>query len=147
MYDRYKNFTVLVLKIHRCIQKIKTEEIAGYNLKSQHVSCLYYIYKEDSLTATELCEICQEDKSYISHSLRFLETNGYISCDSTAKKRYNAPFSLTEKGKEVGRFIADKIDSVLEPVSYGISEEDRTTMYRCLESISNNLERACEKYN
>ena len=81
MDDRYQSFTVMILKIHRCIQKIKVEETAEYNLKGTHVSCLYYLYKETELTATELCDICQEDKSYLSHSLRYLEANGYIFCD------------------------------------------------------------------
>lgn len=147
MYDRFQNFTVMILKIHRCIQKIKTAEIAEFNLKSSHVSCLYYLYKENTLTATELCEICLEDKSYISHSLRYLEANGYISCDSEAKKRYNAPFYLTEKGRELGAYIAEKIDTVLEPASDGMTEEDRVTLYRCLGQISGNLEKICEKYN
>lgn len=146
MYERFKNFTVLILKIHRAIQKIKTEEIAEYHLKSSHVSCLYYLYKENTLTATELCEICQEDKSYISHSLRYLEENGYISCDSTARKRYNAPLNLTERGKELGAYIAQKIDSVLEPAGEGLTDEDRVCLYRYLTQISDNLDKICRQY-
>lgn len=146
MYTRFKNFTVLILKIHRCIQKIKIEEIAKYNLKSSHVSCLYYLYKENTLTATELCDICQEDKSYISHSLKYLEANGYISCDSTVKKRYNAPLTLTETGKELGALIAEKVDSVFVPASEGLTDEERATLYRCLTKISDNLEKICKNY-
>ena len=92
MYERYKNFTVMLLRIQRAIQKIKNAEVAGFCLKSSHVSCLYYLYKEKSLTAKELCDICGEDKSHVSHSLHYLEENGYIVCSSDAKKRYNAPF-------------------------------------------------------
>ena len=147
MDDRYQSFTVMILKIHRCIQKIKVEETAEYNLKGTHVSCLYYLYKETELTETELCDICQEDKSYLSHSLRYLEANGYIFCDSAAKKRYNAPLTLTQKGKELGAFIAQKIDSVFEPASKGITEEERSVLYRCLSRISQNLDNICKKYN
>ena len=63
MIDRFQTFTVLVAKMNRCIRKIKTEEMAEFDLKSPHVSCLYYLYGADSLTATELCEICEEDKA------------------------------------------------------------------------------------
>lgn len=146
MDDRYQNFTVMILKIHRAIQKIKVEETAEYSLKGTHVSCLYYLYKKTALTATELCEICQEDKSYISHSLRYLETNGYISCNSAAKKRYNTPLSLTDKGKKVGAFISEKIDSVFEPAGEGMTDEERGVLYRCLDRISRNLDRFCGKY-
>ncbi|MBQ7336771.1 MAG: winged helix-turn-helix transcriptional regulator [Clostridia bacterium] len=147
MYDRYKNFTVMILKIQRAIQKIKSEEMGEFNLKIPHVSCIYYLYKEESLTATELCDICQEDKSYISHALKYLEENGYIFCESTAKKRYNAPFSLTEKGKELGVCVANKIDAVLEPAGIGMTEEERTVLYRCLARICENLDQICEKYD
>lgn len=147
MYDRYKNFTVLILKIQRAIQKIKAEEMAGFNLKIPHVSCIYYLYKEKSLTATELCEICGEDKSYMSHALKHLEESEYILCDSSAKKRYNAHFSLTERGAELGQYVAAKIDAILAPAGDGMEEDERAIFYRCLTLISDNLEKICEKYN
>ena len=146
MYERFKAFTVMILKIHRCIQKIKTEEMAEINLKSSHVCCLYYLTKESSLTATELCEICCEDKSVISHSLKFLEENGYINCDCTAKKRYNSPLALTEKGKELGDYIVKKVDSVFYPAGEGLLDNEREIMYKCLAQISANLEMLCQKY-
>ena len=147
MYDRFQNFTVLTLNVHRCIQKIKAEEMAEFDLKAPHVSCLYYLYKNGPLTATELCDICLEDKSYISHSLKSLEADGYIRCDSSAKKRYNAPLTLTEKGRELCSRMVAKIDRVLQSASLGLEEEDRKIFYSSLLKISNNLEAICEKYN
>lgn len=147
MYDRYQNFTVKLLIIQRYIQRIKTEELAEYDLKASHVSCIYYLHKEEQLTATELSEICLEDKSYISHSLKYLEDNGYVVCNSNAKKRYNAPFRLTDKGNELGGIISDKINHVLAPAGDGITEEERSVLYHCLDKISANLDKICEKYN
>ena len=66
MEERFQAFTVLVANLNRCIYKIKTEEMAEYNLKSSHVSCIYYIYRYGSLTPTELCDLCGEDKANIS---------------------------------------------------------------------------------
>ena len=147
MFDRYKSFTVMILKISRAIQRIKSEEIAEYRLKSPHVSCIYYLYKEDGLTATALCDISGEDKSYISHSIRYLEENGFIFCKSNATKRYNARLFLTEKGKEVGRYVTEKIDAILEQSSKGMSAEELDTFYRCLYRIGTNLERICGNYD
>ena len=147
MYDRFKNFTVYMLRISRCIQKIKSEEMSELELKGPHVSCLYYLYREGSLTATELCDICVEDKSYISHSLRYLEEKGYVACDSDAKKRYNAPFTLTELGKKTAELVAKKIDTVLAPAGDGIDEEERKILYKCLDTVTENLERISKKYD
>ena len=77
--ERFQQFTVLITKINRSIHKIKTGEMEEFSLKSPHVSCLYYLYKsKGSLTATKLCEICDEDKAYISRSLDSLENSKYI---------------------------------------------------------------------
>ena len=146
MRERFRTFTVLITKINRAIKKIKTEEMEEYNLKSPHVSCLYYLFKQGSLTATELVDICQEDKAAISRSIEYLEKNGHIECDSTYKKRYNSALKLTEKGVKIAEGIADKIDNILDLASEGLSEEKRKILYESLILISKNLEIFCEKY-
>ena len=146
MKGRFEHFTVLIARINRCIKKIKTAEMEEYDLKSPHVSCLYYLYKEKSLTAAELCSICKEDKAAASRSLDYLEKNGYIACDSDAKKRYRCLLTLTEKGKTIAIGIAEKIDRILEEASVGLSEENRLIMYESLSLISDNLDKICENY-
>ena len=146
MKERFKIFTVLVSKINRMIKKIKAEEMAEFELKSPHVSCLYYIYNMRSLTAKQLCDICEEDKAAVSRSIEYLEEKGYLECKSITAKRYKSPLTLTSKGMEIGKLVADKIDSMLEVASDGIKESDRIIMYRCLMLISDNLQKICEKY-
>jgi len=146
MDERFKNFTVLTNKISRAIKKIKSEEMQEFGLKGPHVSCLYYLYKSKQLTAKELTEICEEDKANISRSLVFLENSGYILCNSNLQKRYKSPLTLSEKGKCVAKKVAIKIDGILNEASLGIDEQQRKTLYYCLELISSNLEKICEKY-
>ena len=114
--------------------------MAEYNLRSAHISCLYYLYVADGLTATELCERCEEDKATISRTLDYLEENGFIVCKSISAKRYKSPLCLTDKGKEAGKKIADKIGLVLDEISVGLSEKERLEFYRCLNVISQSLE-------
>ncbi len=147
MEKRFKNFTVLMTGIGRSIHKIKTEEMAEFELKSSHVSCLYYLYKADSLTAKELCDICGEDKANISRSLKFLEQHGYLTCNSRTEKRYQCPIALTDQGRAVGARIAEKIDRVLEVAGHGLSEEHRAIMYSSLSLIYDNLRRICDGYD
>ena len=78
MKERFQTFTVLIAKISRNIKKIKNQEMAEYGLRSVHVTCLYYLYSSEALTATELCELCEEDKATISRGLVFLEENVVI---------------------------------------------------------------------
>ena len=147
MQERFQAFTVLIARLNRCIRKIKTEEMAEFNLKSPHVSCLYYLYKSDSLTSKELCDICEEDKANISRSIEYLEKNGYLVCKSKTEKRYKSPLVLTEKGRETGEYIVRKIDAILDSVSEGIPEEHRMIMYRSLSVICDNLQKICDAYD
>ena len=140
MKERFQTFTVLIAKISRNIKKIKNQEMAEYGLRSVHVSCLYYLYFAKSLTATELCDLCEEDKATISRGLVYLEENGFILCESKTPKRYKTAIVLTEKGTEVARKIAEKIDFILDEICVDLSEERRAEFYSCLSIISHNLE-------
>ena len=146
MQERFETFTVLINRISRNIRKIKNREMAEYNLRSAHISCLYYIYSaNDTITATALCEHCEEDKATISRALDFLEKNDYIVCKSQSAKRYKSPLLLTDKGRKVGKNIADKIDGVLDEISVGLTEEERTAFYKSLSVISESLEAVSKK--
>ena len=140
MRERFETFTVLINRISRNIRKIKKQEMAEYNLRSAHVSCLYYIYTLNGATATDLCQRCEEDKATISRALDYLGTNGYIIREVESTKRYKSPLLLTDKGEEVGKKIADKISSVLDTISVGLTEEERIAFYRSLSIVSESLE-------
>ena len=114
--------------------------MADYNLRSVHVSCLYYLYSTEALVATDLCERCEEDKATISRALDYLEKNGFLVCDAKHAKRYNSPLYLTEKGKEAGARIADKIENVLKGIDRDLTEEERVAFYRSLNIVCHALE-------
>lgn len=145
MEHRFETFTILINRISRNIRKIKNREMEDYKLRSSHISCLYYLYSSDGLTATELCELCEEDKATISRSLDYLEKNGYLTCECKNAKRYKSPLILTEKGGEIGRNIADKINAVLDEISVELTEEERVAFYRSLSVISESLEIVANK--
>ena len=148
MLDRFETFTLLIDKIKRSIRRIKTEEMAEYDLKSPHVSCLYYLYKYNAqpLTAKELTEICDEDKASVSRTVEYLVENGYLEDSKNGSKRYKTPLKLTRKGIDVAEGVVKKIDSVLAESSLGLTDAERDEMYRALATVSENLQRICDKY-
>lgn len=143
MKERFETFTVLIGRIYRNIRKIKNQEMADYDLRSPHISCLYYLYSSDGLTATDLRERCDEDKATISRSLDYLKVRGFLRSDGKSGKSYKSPLHLTEKGREVGKKISDKINRVLDDVGADLTEEERVTFYHSLGIICNGLERVC----
>ena len=146
MENRFESFTALMTGINRSIRRIKSMEMADFNLKGTHVLCLYYLYKHGALAATELCELCEEDKANISRTIEYLKQNDYIVAMESAIKRYRTPLHLTEKGQTVGEQLVSRVDRVLEQSGEGISDENRRIMYESLRCIEENLQRMCDQY-
>jgi len=146
MNERFERFTVMIAKINRNIRKIKIQEMAEYSLGSPHISCLYYLYSHNTVTATDLCEKCDEDKATISRSIEHLEKNGYLTCESKHIKRYKSPIVLTEKGKAVAKKIFDKVNAVLDEISEKMSENERIEFYRSLTVINEGLDAICKRF-
>ena len=140
MEERFETFTVLIGRINRNIRKIKNQEMASYQLRSIHISCLYYLYSTGSLTAAELCERCEEDKAAVSRALDYLEKEGYLEASDKNAKRYRHPLHLTEKGTQASSIITAKIDAVLEEINSSLTEQERLAFYRSLTAISNRLD-------
>lgn len=145
MTERFETFTVLINRISRNIRKIKNQEMAEYQLRSAHISCLYYLYGTQGLTASDLCERCEEDKATISRALEYLEDNGYITCQSRTAKRYKSPLMLTDMGREVSEKISLKVDAILAEISDSLTEAERIAFYRSLTVISDRLDEISRK--
>lgn len=140
--DRFSRFTILINKIVRNIHRIKVEEMSRFGLKGTHVSCLYYLYREEKpLTASELTAICDEDKAAVSRAIDYLSKEGYVVCEGAALKKYKSPVVLTQKGMEVSKSIAARVDSILDAASEGLSDEDRAVFYKGLDLVSDNLQK------
>lgn len=146
MNERFDTFTVLIAGINRSIKKVKSKEMARWGLKSSHVSCMYYLYKNKSLTAAELCRICGEDKAGISRTIEQFEVKGYLRCFDNGRKRYRTPFELTDSGKKVGKSIVNKVDEILNLAGKGLQDEERKILYKSLRLISSNLQEICAGY-
>ncbi len=144
--ERYKVFTLAIANLTRSIRKIKTAEMSKWNLKSQHLSCIYYLYEKNILTATELCEICGEDKANISRSIEYLEEHGYIERKEHTAHRYKTHYTLTDTGLTVGRSIFERADSIIKSASDGLTVEDRDAMYLSLNTINENLKKIADEY-
>lgn len=145
--ERYRYFTALITKINRSIKRIKSEEMNEFNLKGPHVSCLYYLYTTGGTTATEICEMSEDDKATISRSIDHLEEIGLINKRTTENKKYNVFLTLTDKGKELAQKIAVKIERILNIAGEKIKNKKRQTMYECLMTINENLESVVKSYD
>ncbi|MGN1259320.1 MAG: MarR family winged helix-turn-helix transcriptional regulator [Christensenellales bacterium] len=144
---RFREFTVLLSNIGRAINKIKNYEMSKFGLKGSQVNCIFYLYgNEDGMTATELCNLCEEDKAGVSRALKDLEEKGYVECKSDEnKKKYNSNLKLTPKGEEVAEFISGKINDIINYDKNYISDEELKSFYNTFNKIYDNLKIISDK--
>ena len=86
------------------------------------------------LTATQLTELCKEDKAAISRTLSQLSSKGLVSCELPEHKRsYRTLYYLTEEGNTVVKKISSRIYSALAPPDWAKSPiSSWTAASRCV---------------
>lgn len=147
MNQRYETFTLLIINISRCVQKIKNTEMAALGLKGRQVQCLFSLFNlNNGASLTALCEMCGEDKGMMSRTLKDLIAQQLVYIDEQKEQKYRNPFKLTQKGITIANIVSAKISEMLNLGSMGITEDDREHLYRTLTQISDNLTNICNNY-
>jgi DNA-binding MarR family transcriptional regulator len=140
MTDRFALYTTLTNRINRNVYRIKNKGIKEFGIKTAHVPCLYHLLKSGSLTASELCQLCEEDKAIMSRTLDYLEKNEFVTGEKKDSKRYNTPFHLTAKGKDLAENLLKRINLVLNEVSTFVGNEELAIFYKHLTTLDESLE-------
>ena len=140
MKERFENFTGIVYRINKDINKIKSKAMGRFGLKSIHVMCLFYISHYESITNSMLVKLTGEDKAAISRALSVLEENEYVKCDT----KYKSPIVLLEKGREVASFIDYHSEKAVSFAGDFLSSQERELLYDMLFKICDNLDKYVE---
>ena len=140
--DRFREFSGLVSRAEKALQRAKAEHVRGYGLRGVHVSCLLELNeKPEGLTATELASACGVDRAQISRVTSELMELGLISGGAQGqRRRYRSPISLTEEGRRAASSMADIVAEKLQSVSGDLPEEELAVFYRVFRQITERLE-------
>jgi len=137
MLHRFESFVTGITVCYKYIQRIKSAEMTELGLKGTHAMCIFFLHHNPAgLTASQLCQLCAEDKAAISRTLAFLQREGYVSA---GEKKYRSPFHLTEKGCAVAQQVDRLIAQGVGFGGSGLSDAERSTFYRVLGIIAENL--------
>ena len=94
------------------------------------------------MTVSALGKSCMKDKAAVSRAVAKLEEKGLVQRNCTGNNIYRAPIVLTEKGREVSRYVAERASEVVEIA--GLGEADRESFYIALNTIAENLSKMSE---
>ena len=141
--ERFREFSGLVSRAEKALQRVKTENVKDYGLRGVHVSCLLALHERpEGLTATELASVCGVDRAQISRvtaELRGLD----LVCEASPgpRRRYRGDLELTEEGRAAAAEMAGIVDEKLQRVSGDIPPEELTVFYRVFGAIVERLEK------
>lgn len=95
MDHRFETFSLSILELNRYLQKIKELEMKQFGLKASHTMCLYYLGQHpEGLTATQLTELCKEDKAAVSRCLSQLSDRQLVVCEQPGRSQAVLPLAL-----------------------------------------------------
>lgn len=138
MIDRFELFTTTITQIYKNLQRIKMQEMSGFELRGTYTMCIFELNRNpEGLTITQLSQLCGEDKAAISRTVSELVKRGLVT--SNNDKKYRAPLILTKEGRETACKIDTLASTAVEAGSNGLTTEEIKIFYKALTTISNNL--------
>ena len=141
--ERFREFSGLVSRAEKALQRVKTENVKDYGLRGVHVSCLLALHERpEGLTATELASVCGVDRAQISRVTAELRGLDPV-CEASPgpRRRYRGALELTEEGRAAAAEMAGIVDEKLQRVSGDIPPEELTVFYRVFGAIVERLEK------
>lgn len=143
MLQRFTDFITGITFCYKHLQRVKTTEMTELGLKGTYGMYLFFLHHNpDGLTASQLCQLCCEDKAATSRGLAALQEMGYIQ---TEPKKYRSKILLTD----TGHTVAEKIDTIVEQwVTFGgaeLTDEERESFYHALKIIAQSLKEHYER--
>ena len=144
--ERFEQFNSLISGIYRDIQKLKAKWTEPLGMKSVHIFWVYLLKNHpEGLTATELSQYSQSNRSLVSREIQDLIDLGYVYTEQSGfHRKYGRKLRLTATGIEAANRISDATIQIQNQVNSGIPESDLIVMYRTLGILLENFHRLTE---
>lgn len=139
MTERFTQFTLRISRLHKLIQKLKTNGMSRFGLKAVDTLCLYQLSQQDSLSFSQVAERCDLDPALVSRTLGSLTRAGMVEKDGLPGK-YHARYSLTALGRERTAEIVQVICAVQAKADEGVDPAELEIFYRVLDQLTQNFE-------
>jgi DNA-binding MarR family transcriptional regulator len=145
--ERFELFNSLISGIYRDIQKLKAKWTEPLGMKSVHIFWVYLLKNHpEGLSATELSQYSQTNRSLVSREIQELIDLGYVYAEQKNQtRRYGQKLRLTDSGEAAARRIAEATLDIQNQVSDGISETDLQVLYRTLGLLMERFHKLAEQ--
>ncbi len=136
--DRFGKFMLAMSEIDRYWHRIAAKELSRFHLKGPHAIYLVALNNHpEGLTGPDLSKLLGKDKADISRMMAILEKRGLVLKDG----EYRGLYVLTKEGKEISDIVSRKAETAVDKAGADLSDAERDSLYKSLDSIVRNLSR------
>ena len=141
MLGRYEQFSFIVSVINRQIQKIERDEMEKHGYKGAFAQYLMVMrHHPEGVTATQLCELCDKDKAAVSRVVNEMVEKNLVVRSSAKETLYRAKLTLTEEGRLIAEYVAERAMTAVAAVGNELTDEERKMFYSTLDFIAERLQ-------
>lgn len=137
MNDRFERFSSIIAEISYNLHKAAAKELEKHGLKGPYAIYVLTLYRcEEGMTAAQLCEACNRDKSDVSRAVTLMIKKGLLEREANT---YRSRLRLTELGKSFAKELRATVDMAISLIDKSVSAQERELMYSTLGKISLSL--------
>jgi len=114
------------------------QHFADHGLGNGHLAYIMFLCRQDGVTQDTMRKYLYIDKATTTRSITKLEEMGYVtrSIDPLDRRAYKV--FITAKGRSVAPEVRQVLDSWIDAITKGFSEEERKAAYNLLERMAEN---------
>lgn len=116
------------------------KEMEKYDLTAVQCGVIRILLHEGELSQAEIADIFASDRATIGTVIQKLEEKHFIEKKLSISDRRSYVVSLTSKSREIAGVIDKASEKVTEKTLKGLTEEEKKTFYKVLDTIIRNLD-------
>lgn len=145
MKEKIKTVFSEFYMIHKVLKKRLTQKINDTDLSLDQCCLLFLLNCDANINQKTLAQLLHISEATLSVRISRLDKSGYIIKEIDKEDKRNSSLEISQKGKDILKTGYLVLNSLMESIFEGISEEEVDTMLVLLNKIKNNIERG-EQY-
>ncbi len=133
-------FGFMIGRLRKSIRREFDEKAAPIELTGAQFLVLHRLWAGDGILTSVLTKEVSSDGGTVTGLLDRLESKGLIRRERSAEDRRAVHIWLTKAGRDLEAPVLEIIAALNEKALGGLSEKEKTTLFRLLEKVEKNLD-------
>jgi len=134
-FDIEASVGFLLAKAHQCLYGRFRDRLAPHGVTPQQFALLAFLWQQDGLSQTDLCEKTDIDRTTLSGLIDRLEKQGRVTRQAHPSDRRACLVTLTDAGRSLEPVLTPLAKELRQQLHAGLGEEDYAQLCRLLKRV------------